>query len=40
MFGNMNRDTEAQLGSETMDELTVRKLIVVEGITIRSNSGQ
>ena len=39
MFGNMNRDTEAQLGSETMDTLTVRKLIVVEGITIRSNSG-
>ncbi len=40
MFGNMNRDTEAQLGYEMIDELTVRRLIVVEGITIRSNSGQ
>lgn len=39
MFGNMNSDTEAQLGSETMDTLTVRELIVVEDIKITSNSG-
>ena len=39
LFGNMNGDTEAQLGDKTIDKLTVRELIVVEDITIRSNSG-
>ena len=28
VLGNMNKDTEAQSGSETIDELTVRKLTV------------
>ena len=39
MFGNMNSDTEAQLGSETINELTVRELTVLKDITIRNNSG-
>ena len=34
MFGNMSSNTAAQLGSETIDELTVRKLKVTENITL------
>lgn len=39
MFGNMSSDTEAQLGSETINELTVRELTVLKDIKISSNSG-
>ena len=34
MFGNMNSDTTAQSGYETIDKLTVRELIVRKDITI------
>ena len=37
MFGNMNSDTQAQFGSETIDELTVRELIVLKDITVISD---
>ena len=37
MFGNLNSDTQAQLGSETIDELTVRGLIVLKDITVMSD---
>ena len=34
VFGNMNKDTEAQSGSETINELTVRNMIVLEDIKV------
>ena len=34
MFGNMSSNTAAQFGSETIDELIVRKLKVTEDITL------
>ena len=34
MFGNMNRDTTAQSGYETIDKLTVGELIVRKDITL------
>lgn len=40
MFGNMNSDTKAQLGSETIDALTVRKLTVLEDITVIADNGE
>ena len=40
LFGNMNSNTEAQSGSETIDELTVRKLTVLEDITVVADDGE
>ena len=40
VLGNMNKDTEAQSGSETIDELTVRKLTVLEDITVIADNGE
>ena len=40
MFGNMNNDINAQLGSETIDALTVRQLTVLEDITVIADSGE
>ena len=40
MFGNMNNDTKAELGSDTIDELTVRKLTVLEDITVIADNGE
>ena len=40
MFGNMNNDTKAQLGSETIDALTVRKLTVLKDITVIADNGE
>ena len=37
MFGNMNSDTTAQLGYETIDKLTVGELIVRKDITLMSD---
>lgn len=34
VLGNMNEDTEAQSGSETINELTVRNMIVLEDIKV------
>ena len=34
MFGNMNSDTTAQSGYETIDKLTVRELIVHKDIRV------
>ena len=36
MFGNMNSDTTAQSGYETIDKLTVRELIVRKDIRVMS----
>ena len=40
MLGNINNDTKAQLGSETIDALTVRKLTVLEDITVIADNGE
>ena len=40
LFGNMNNDTKAQLRSETIDALTVRKLTVLEDITVVADNGE
>ena len=40
MLGNMRSDTQAQSGSETTDELTVRKLTVLEDITVKADNGE
>ncbi len=40
MLGNMNNDTKAQLGSEMIDTLTVRKLTVLEDITVIADNGE
>ena len=37
MFGNMNSDTAAQFGHETIDKLTVGELIVRKDIRVMSN---
>ena len=37
MFGNMNSDTTAQSGYETIDKLTVRELIVRKDIRVMGN---
>ena len=37
MFGNMNRETTAQFGYETIDKLTVRELIVRKDIRVMSD---
>ena len=37
MFGNMNSDTAAQFGHETIDKLTVGELIVRKDIRVVSN---
>lgn len=34
VFGNMNKDTDAQSGAETIDELAVRNMTVLEGIRV------
>ncbi len=34
VFGNMNKNTEAQSGAETINELTVRNMIVLESIKV------
>ena len=34
VFGNINKDTEAQSGAETINELTVRNMVVLEGIRV------
>lgn len=34
VLGNMNENTQAQSGSETINELTVRNMIVLEDITV------
>ena len=39
MYGNMNNDTEAQFGSETIDALTVGELTVLEDITVIGDDG-
>ena len=33
-FGNMSKDTEAQSGAETINEMTVRNMIVLESIRV------
>ena len=38
MFGSMKNNTEAQFGSETIDELTVRKLSVTEEVILYNGS--
>ena len=40
MLGNVNNDTKAQLGSEMIDTLTVRKLTVLEDITVIADNGE
>ena len=40
IFGNMNKDTEAESGSETIDELTVRRLTVLKDITVIADDGE
>ena len=40
VLGNMNENTEAQSGSEMIDELTVRKLTVLEDITVIADNGE
>ncbi len=40
MFSNMNNETKAQLRSETIDALTVRKLTVLEDITVIADNGE
>ena len=40
MFGNISSDTEAQFGSETIDELTVQELTVLEDITVIADDGE
>ena len=40
MLGNMNNDTTAELGSDTIDELTVRKLTVLEDIAVIADNGE
>ena len=40
VLGNMNENTEAQSGSETIDELTVRKLTVLEDLTVIADNGE
>ena len=37
MFGNMNSNTEAQFGYETIDKLSVRELIVRKDIRVMSD---
>ena len=34
VFGNMNKNTQAQSEAETINELTVRNMIVLEGIKV------
>ena len=38
MFGNINNNTNAQFGYETIDKLTVRELIVRKDIRVMSDS--
>ncbi len=40
VLGNMNENTEAQSGSETIDELIVRRLTVLEDITVIADNGE
>ena len=40
VFGNMNKDTEAESGAETINELTVRNMIVLEGIRVINNDNE
>lgn len=40
MFANMNSDIQAQSGSETIDELTVRKVTVLEDLTVKADDGE
>ena len=40
VLGNMNENTEARSGSETIDELTIRKLTVLENITVIADNGE
>ena len=40
VLGNMNENIEAQSGSEMIDELTVRKLTVLEDITVIADDGE
>ena len=40
MLGNVNNDTKAQLGSEMIDTLTVRKLTVLGDIAVIADNGE
>ena len=40
MLGNVNNDTKAQLESEMIDTLTVRKLTVLEDIAVIADNGE
>ena len=40
VLGNMNENTEAQSGSETIDELTVQRLTVLEDLTVIADNGE
>ena len=40
VLGNMNKDTEAQSGSETIEKLTVRDLIVLKGIRVMNDDNE
>ena len=40
IFGNMNNDTNAQSESDTVGKLTVRKLTVLEDITVVADDGE
>ena len=40
VLGNMNKDTEAQSGSETIDRLTVRDLVVLKGIRVMNDDNE
>ena len=40
IFGNINNDTNAQSKSDTVGKLTVRKLTVLEDITVIADDGE
>ena len=40
VFGNINKDTEAESESEQIDELTVRKLTVLKDIAVIADNGE
>lgn len=40
VLGNMNENTEAQLGSEAIGELTVRDLVVLKGIRVMNDDNE
>ena len=40
VFGNINKDTEAESESEKIDELTVRELTVLKDIAVIADDGE